>query len=457
MELRSYQRSGAAFLLDVRRAILADEMGVGKTPQLIRAARGDTLVVAPPGLHANWSREIASWATGDALFQVTSYHSLTDPKIKTGGRTPHVLGVPRKQFKGPWDTVIFDEAHHLKGRNTGYAKAGVTISAASERVYLATGTPIRNWAHEVFMLCRALYPKDERFSSFWRWVDRWFTVTEEVTYFNRKRQKHQVIGDLRDITDWETFYRRNGLTERMIRRTLEDPEVDIELPDLDIIKVYTSMGPTQRKAYRSMEKQFFVAAEGSKFIATTTGSQWSHLMRLSSGLLFHPDILSGPSSKLDALEDLLEDLGDEQLIIFCWFRETVEALANWLAHKTGAGTFYCHGGMSQTLQDGQRRGFADKKAPFLVGTYGVLSEGHNFVGCRKMVLFEHPAVPALEDQAVKRIHRFGQTEKCTVWSLVTDDTVDSYYVDKVLPNKRAHASGMDAVITQADLRKYLGR
>lgn len=459
MELRDYQQYGVDYLLESKRCILADQMGVGKTPQLIRAARGATLVVAPPGLHRNWEREIERWSEPSdvytdhsAFFAVTSYHSLTDMTVKDGHGK--VAGVIRPEYRQAWDTLIFDEAHHLKGRNTGYAKAGVKLAAEAERVYMATGTPVKNWAHELFMLLRAIYPGDKRFSSFWRWADRWFTVTEEQQPIKGGGKPRIVrrVGKLRDITDWDEFVHWNGLPGHWLRRELSDPEVDIELPDRQIIEVGLRMGPTQQRTYRKMQRDFFAEHDGSTLLAFSAGAQWAHLLRLSSGLVFHPDLAKGPSCKLDWLSDFLVDLGSEPLVIFTTYQYTTRVICEWLWEQ-GYRARPVSGECSDKHNDDSIVGFQEGRFQIIVGTYGSMGEGHTLNRASKMVLFENSPVPSDIDQAIGRIWRFGQLDKATIWQLYTAVTADDYYVNRVLPAKRAEAEG---VYDAADYREFIG-
>lgn len=457
MELRKYQLEGVDYLRSVERGILADEMGVGKTPQLICAAQGKTLVVAPPPLHTNWHREIQRWRVLSDLtsVEVTSYHSLVDRNRKDGHG--HVAGVVKPKWRRDWDTVIFDEAHHLKGRNTGYARAGVKIANETPNAWLATGTPIRNWAHEVFMLLRAIYPKDPRFSSFWRWADRWFTVENVDRRISRGKGKRpkvvstRFVGDLRDITTWETFVEANGLDTKWLRRELDDPLVGIDLPPIQRISLPCDMGRPQRKVYRSMEKDFFANWDGQDLIATHSGSQWAHLMRIASGTGFHPEFegTTMASAKLDALGELI-DSTEGPFLVFAWYRHTVDQLVKWFHHREYE-ALPARGGMSakkiSTNMDAFRQGDTD----VLVGTYSTLAEGHTFTNCNKTFLFETPPVPGHIDQAVARTRRFGQAHECTVWHLTTAETVDDWFASEVLPAKRSHSEGL---ISANDVRKY---
>ncbi len=450
MELRNYQLAGVDFLRKVRRGVLADEMGVGKTPQLIAAATGRTLIVAPPTLHRQWKEELFAWRPGlDAT--VTSYHSLVDSSRKDGHG--HVAGVVLPKWRQDWDTLIFDECHHLKGRNTGYARAGVRLAGESDRVWLASGTPIRNWGHEIFMLLRALYPGDPRFSSYWRWADKWFEVEDREVWRGRKRKTYRHVGKLRDITDWYRFAVDNGLNNRWLRRTLEHPSVDIELPPLNLIDVKVQMGSRQKALYQSMEQDFFAQHEGQTTIATSHGSQFASLLRFTSGVGFHPDFESGPSAKLDALADIVHG-NDGPLLVFCWYQDSAELLRQWFS-ESGWAACAVHGGYSRHNQESAIKAFQSGGIDVLVGTLATMAEGHNLTRASKTILFEHSPVPAHTDQAIKRTHRFGQEQTCTVWSLVLDDTVDDYYYSKLLPAKRGQAEGMTAALD--DIRDWLQR
>lgn len=454
MELRPYQQIGVDFLTSANRCILADEMGVGKTPQLIMAAQGKTLVIAPPGLHLNWQREVNAWKPGPDGddFYIASYHSLIDSKVKDG--RGHVAGKAKARFLRDWDTLICDEAHHLKGRNTGYAKATVNaLAPRAGQLFLGTGTPVKNWAHELFMLLRAIYPKDPRFSSFWRWADQWFTVYED-TVFRGKRQPLTVqkVGNLRSITTWEQFVAGNGLTDRWLRREIDDPEIGLDIPEMQVIKIPVKMTQRQNSAYRDMERDFFAKVDDDELLSETTGGQWQEMHRITSGLNFHPDLAaSGDNAKMSALNELLDNLSNDQLVIFCHYRHSVEKMVD-LLRKRKFQVDGVHGGQTEKRNDTNILHHQVNKTQILVGTYGSMREGHNLHHASKMVLFETYPVPADIDQAIGRIRRFGQKKRCTVWHLYVADTVDSYYVEEMIPAKRVHSEG---VYTAADYRKHV--
>jgi hypothetical protein len=84
----------------------------------------------------------------------------------------------RKELDQDWETLIVDEAHYIKNPKAKRTKAVQQLSQNVDRLYLATGTPIPNWPHEIFTSLQLIHPDKGRpggeFGSYWRWVDYWF-------------------------------------------------------------------------------------------------------------------------------------------------------------------------------------------------------------------------------------------------------------------------------------------
>src|ERR1044072_9002424 len=143
LKLRPYQQAGLDFLRANPRAFLADEMGLGKSAQMILASEGRTLIVAPAMVldGGTWRDEIAKWCP-DRAPEITCvpYTSL----VQREGRK--ITRNARPEYRGPWDTVILDEAHYLKGRKTSWTVALRPILKRAGRVIYATGTPVPNRA-----------------------------------------------------------------------------------------------------------------------------------------------------------------------------------------------------------------------------------------------------------------------------------------------------------------------
>jgi DNA repair protein RAD16 len=166
--------------------LLGDEMGMGKTIQAVSLIMSDypakepTLVCVPPVALMQWSNEIREYT--DNKLKVLVYHG-TNAKCKKMKikelRTYDVIMVSynsleslhRKETKGwsrgediikessplhaiTYHRLILDEAHSIKSRNTGVAKACFALKG--DYKWCLSGTPVQNRIGEFFSLLRFL-------------------------------------------------------------------------------------------------------------------------------------------------------------------------------------------------------------------------------------------------------------------------------------------------------------
>lgn len=421
---RPYQQQGSEFLRSAGRAILADEPGLGKTNQLIRAAEGRTLVISPAMLRDVWQEELATWAPGSDAFTWCSYSYLCDRGPDAKGRLSKVLGKPRPELEGPWDTIICDEAHYLKNRSTTWVKA--LTKARTKRLYMATGTPVPNWGYEVFQLLRFLYPGDKRFTNWQRWRDEWFRTWQPPWGGTEIRGLHRGV-------TWEVAAAEWGLPGRWLRRTMD--EVLGDLPPMTHQTISVAMTPAQAKVYKDYKKDFYAELPDSgKELATfDAGAQHTKMLQVSTGLetLGTGDKGSG---KLDVMEELMRER-TRPTILFCAFVHTVEAVASRLR----AMGIECGAVSSRYPMDTRRSeiaNFREGKYPALVGTVGTMSEGITLTQADTCIFVERSPRPDRNEQARRRIRRFGQERPTLAIDLVTKDTVDEG-LSKLLHEKRS--------------------
>lgn len=163
-ELYPYQREGVDRIQAEGRILLADEPGLGKTRQAIEALDGGRVLVVAPKLiltSGTWDDEIKRWSDNPELWSQAAYTGL----VPRGGIHKDRHGKTtrvdvRPEWLQPWDAIVLDEAHYVKGRGTSWTLAVEQISKRiPDSAFVAlTGTPMPNWAHEVFTILRLLNP-----------------------------------------------------------------------------------------------------------------------------------------------------------------------------------------------------------------------------------------------------------------------------------------------------------
>jgi SNF2 family DNA or RNA helicase len=150
-------------LYGVRGGIISDEMGLGKTILMLGCIisnfKNHTLIVLPAALVDQWVRIISKLLGhkpmlfhGGKAKKVTIEEILTAPiVVTTYGMISARKGFESKLWKIKWDRVVFDEAHHLRNRKTtNHLGAKKLVSKVK---WLVTGTPIQNRTRDFVSLC----------------------------------------------------------------------------------------------------------------------------------------------------------------------------------------------------------------------------------------------------------------------------------------------------------------
>lgn len=415
--LYPYQREGVEFLRQHDRAYLGDEQGLGKSCQLIRASQGNTLVVAPAMLvdSGTWAGEIDRWADDPSRFTVTAYSRLNAWKDRKA------VSRLKDEYKHDWDTVIFDEAHYLKSRDSIRTKVSLQLSARSQRVYLASGTPVPNWAHELFVPLQILRPEDARagmeLGSYWRWVETWFRTSQSP--FSRHSLE---IGRLRGCTpacsrrspddpcEHFAVFSQANLRGQMIRRLRDDVLQD--LPELDHQVVRVPMTTTQWREYVSMRKDYIAEVDDQEVIAWNTAAKHTNLDRICTSL----GMLSGdPLKHSGKFDRLAADLSERTrpTVVVAHYRDSVLG-AQQVAHKLGMSAEVIHGGTPSAERERIVNQFQEGKLDVLVGSFDTISEGLTLTAADALIMLELSYKAARNQQAMRRIHRIGQKRSCLV-------------------------------------------
>jgi SNF2 family DNA or RNA helicase len=402
-----YQLEGIAFLMPRHSALLADEMGLGKTMQTILSLRllfhsglvRRCLLVCPKPLVPNWAHELRTWAPevpfevigGDAGDRRTSWFVSNCPlKLVNYEMLTRDAGYFEEgglQF----DVVVLDEAQRIKNRNSKTAQVVRTIPR--ERSWALTGTPVENRTEDLINLFAFVDP-------------------ERIPPDTPAKQLSQLTGDC------------------ILRRTKEDVLTD--LPSKTVRDAYMELVPAQREAYVRAEKDGIVHLN-ELGDTITVQHVFELVMRLKQICNFDP--LTGQSAKLEQLQADLAEVAESgrKAIVFSQWVEPLKTLSTALAEY---GPLEYHG----RIPSCERQEILDlfQKDPdkhLILMTYGTGSVGLNMQFANYVFLFDRWWNPAVEDQAINRVHRIGQKEPVFVTRFVSVDTIEMR-IAEVLEKKR---------------------
>jgi superfamily II DNA or RNA helicase len=408
-----------------------------------------TLVVAPlTGVIDQWVEEFNKWAPHLRVRRINPKKRELLFKEEADVYIIHPEGLRLMESElvtKQWLHFIFDEVHRIKNRKAKTSKAAVNVGKVAIYRTGATGTPVENMPAEMWHILKWLYPDAKTrqaaglshwtkslLNSYWRFYERFvdYDVEPNYGYHTIKGTKNEQ--ELRDL--FGPLY---------VRRFKKDVQKD--LPPVIRQEYKVDLYPKQRKAYDDMKKELLAWVgenEDQPIIAPVVIAQ---LVRLQQFTLGYGEIksvvkvnvdggvrkerietsfkLSEPSVKLDALMDILDDLGDQQAVVFSTSKQAVY-LASARLEKAKIETSVITGDVSDTSRNSAINKFKNGQTQVFLATIRSGGVGLNLQNCNTVVFLDRDWSPAKNQQAIDRVHRGGQKNTVHVIDIVARKTVD---------------------------------
>jgi len=434
--LFNYQITGIKFLITNKSALLADQMGTGKTVMATTALRilfikgqvKKALIVVPSNLLYVWEEHIKKWAPElqyivinetknirEILYNIKSHIFLVSyDTLKNDYITKRNI---LKRFSEDLDIIILDEAHNIKNSETLKSKAVKFTSKNATYKWALTGTPIQNNLKEFVSLYEFLNP-DEKLS-----INK-ETIKETIQKIMLRRLKKDVLSELPEKLPPEIEYFDLSLKQRLEYESILSKEKD---RIFQIAKEYR-----ESKNYNFILKQNLITA----------------LQKLRQICNFPSDSIKSPKSDrlLEILEELLEN--QEKVIIFTNFiNNGVEKISKNLEKKFGKDIYVSYTGKMSKEEKNKSviRFKEDNKCFFFVATINAAGEGLTLTEASYVIFFDLHWNPAKIWQAEDRAHRIGQKNKVNIYNFITKQTVEEKIFQKLEEKKNLISQVVDDI------------
>lgn len=444
LNLFPYQETGADFLARRERAGLHDEMGVGKTAQVIRACdlrrAKRVLVVCPAHLRSNWVKEFAMFA--HVPRRVARCRNLHDLIAWQRGRFD-VLTMSYEQATS-WrqkffdDADIFevlacDEAHYMKNDGAQRTKAvlgensdgsnGIMQFAA--QYWHITGTPMSNDPLDIYTFLKSVKATTMGKTSF---IRRYFN-SRVKTYGSSQSAKAEMLPELQQLI------RANSL-----RRMQED--VGIQLPPIFLTE--TLLDGDNRAVLELLSEH--PGLESAIIQAVNEGG----LSFLDAQHIATLRRLVGEAKAVPYAQLLISELnnGLDKAVVMGVHRTALQHVQNALA-RANIRSVLVQGGMSDMQREACVTAFqADPACRVFIGNIKAAGTGLTLTASAALDMLESEWAPASNAQALKRVHRLTQTRSVRARFITLAGSLDET-VNRIVAQKTADIAAIEGVAMNA--------
>lgn len=447
-ELFEFQKEGVRKMLNMESNILlADSMGLGKTPQgsmYLRYKENSlpAIIICPASLKLNWQKEIKHWAglksyvingkTPEYLSEefikkypvwIINYDILgsenKDEKLEEQKRKEYckendlkykkkilkVYGwcdtIIEKNFK----TIICDEAQALGESTTIRTRAVSQICEGlpKSKKIMISGTPYETRTSQFYSLLHMIDPKE--FNNEWKYKYRYCDPVK--TFFGWKFDGLSNAEELHNI-----------ISKFMIRRLKEDVLKDLPPKIRSVIPLQIT--DNERKIYIETDKELEDAIMNKE---TNILSKMAKLKQVAFQVK--------KNSAIQFIKDYIENVG--KLVVFIWHIESYNVLMKEF-EKIAVGI---NGGVSIQDRNKAVEEFQNNpKIKLFVGQIKSAGTGLTLTASSCTVFLEFGTTAPQHLQAEDRVHRIGQkADSVLAQYLILEDSIEQDCMNTL--NKRA--------------------
>lgn len=439
--LRDYQQHGLNWLVFLHKnclgGCLADDMGLGKTLQTIvflkylksvEKIKVPSLIIAPTSLIFNWMAEVEKFCpslkihpfVGNSRAGNTANFSKFDVIISTYGSLLNDIEF-LKDFK--FNYVILDESQAIKNPNSKRYKA-VRLLNSHNRLVL-TGTPIENNTFDLYAQLNFLNPG----------------LLGNMSHF--KNNFSDAIDKEKNVDT--SILLGKIISPFLLRRTKEN--VAKELPEKTESVIYCEMEPGQRKvyeAYKNKYRDYLLnkidenGAEKSQMYILEGLTKLRQICN-STALINDEADYGNYSAKLEILiENIKEKTGNHKILVFSQFVKMLQIVKERLDEENIPYEYL--DGKTKNRQDNVSNFQSNENVRVFLISLKAGGTGLNLTEADYVFIIDPWWNPAVENQAIDRCHRIGQTKNVLAYRMICKDTIEEKIVSLQLRKKAVATS-----------------
>ena len=414
--LYPHQKEGVLKAAAWGRAMIGDEMGVGKSAQaiaLIKHFGGRALVVCPSYLCKNWKREFEFWHPDlqvDIVKKTVPEHSCIISYDLTH----------RRQL-GRFNVLVLDESHYMKNKAAKRTKALMRLARVTPHVFLLTGTPAPNKPVELWTQLAAILG-----------VNRIGTYTSFTRRYCGAKQSPLGFVDVSGATHKQelAWFMKNTM---LIRRLKRDVLQDLPKKTRTTLEVDVPQGGMKKKFKRWKE------------INQLCMVQETHELIFERKALVSELFMDTANAKVDVIKKICADLPPRTLVFF-HHQVLGDAIEEALPE-----CMRIDGNTPQEKRDQYVQDFQEGRVDYCCLSMLAAGTGVTLTRANNILFAELYFVPGVLLQCEDRAHRIGLTEPLTVTYVIANGSLDSH----MFKNIKKKLSTLDRCLDGRNDREFM--
>jgi SNF2 family DNA or RNA helicase len=399
------------------RGLVGDEMGLGKTIVMLATWVGNplknTLVVVPSALLDQWDKLLFKWLGFNPLVFHGKNAKLPIEVVKSNQIVLTTYGMislrskkKKNSWKSPlwgieWDRVIYDEAHHLRNKSSNKHLGAKKIQAKIQ--WYMSGTPIQNSGRDLDSLCDLMGILKQM-------QDEPLKAAQILRPYVKLRTKEQVGIELPpaeietiEITEYDSTEEREFI--RSVHSRLPFSQVTVDNVN-DFVKYLEGINvlPMLTRA-----RQACVIPD---MLSNTVSEKMASIFEDTK--FEKPNVHTHTKINLIVEKIIVEKREGRRCLVFCHYVDEMDLIKSILVNREGMDVKMLNG--NTTGRD--RKTIPTMKPDVLIVQIQSCCEGLNLQQFSTVIFTSPHWNPAVEDQAIARAHRIGQTEQVRVFRYI---------------------------------------